>query len=60
MSNNSEVSGLGAFVVGLVLTLSYLGLELRNALSNDTSHGATFAMRLKNWLVTKNQRKENK
>ena len=33
--NQSEIVGLSAFGLGLILTFLYLGLELRNALSND-------------------------
>jgi predicted RND superfamily exporter protein len=33
--NNSELLSLSAFGIGLLLTFLYLGLELRNAFSND-------------------------
>jgi hypothetical protein len=34
--DNSEIFGLSAFGIGLILTFFYLGLELRNVFSNDS------------------------
>lgn len=58
--NNSEVSGLSAFVIGLVLTLLYIGLELGNALRNEKTYGTTLnknsmLIRLEKWLLKRKQ-----
>jgi hypothetical protein len=37
MLNQSEIFGLSAFGLGLLLTFVYLGLELSNAFSNDNT-----------------------